>query len=59
MNAARIVFTALTVTAIFAIFLLMGAEIIATRQVVTLASVAMMLFVIVTTISVIRSRKRA
>jgi NADH:ubiquinone oxidoreductase subunit 6 (subunit J) len=57
MNAARIVFFALTVVAILGLYLLMGAEVIATRQVVTLASAILMLFGIVTAISVIRSRK--
>jgi len=57
MNAARIVFSALTVVAILRLYLLMGAEVIATRRVVTFAGVIMLLFVAVTTASIVRLRK--
>ena len=57
MNAARIVFIALTITAILGIFLWMGAEVIATRRVVTFAGLIMLLFVAVSTASIVRLRK--
>ena len=57
MNAARIVFSALTVVAILGLYLVMGAEVIATRRVVTFAGVIMLLFVAVTTASIVRLRK--
>jgi hypothetical protein len=57
MNAARIVFFAFAVIAVLGVYLSMGAEVIATRRVVTLAGVITLLFVVVTIVSIACLRK--